>query len=296
MIINLAGFRVGIYPVAPKKEVRLRDQLLHCQTCLPAQFHLRVHFSNRPLFQEDAAALRVGFTTRQENDPCQPAWTIQYIDSRVRIKGWSDTDHTLPDWEMILDSRLSTGVLNHSGGYEISDALIFPIDQILIYYLTIWNQAVIIHGSAISFQGEACFFFGRSGTGKSTLARWCQAAGAEIIHDDKIVLRLEHEGVGVYSIPWGEYHEPRQATLTCGFTLEHGSRLVFEPWNEIDAFDQLLEHVVFYPMGREVIQRQFKTISSITRQLPLQHMRFPKNPDIVSTIRSMMPAKVTHET
>lgn len=52
----------------------------------------------------------------------------------------------------------------------------------------------ILHASAVEFEGEGIGFIGDSGTGKSTVAALCCAAGARLIADD--LLRVEPSSAG----------------------------------------------------------------------------------------------------
>jgi hypothetical protein len=48
---------------------------------------------------------------------------------------------------------------------------------------------LVLHASAVSWNGKVSAFIGRSGAGKSTMAAACAAAGAKIVTDDCLVLR-----------------------------------------------------------------------------------------------------------
>lgn len=67
------------------------------------------------------------------------------------------------------------------------------------------HDAVLIHSSVVSFQGQGYAFLGKSGTGKSTHSRlWLQQfEGAELLNDDNPALRMDASGeVHVYGTPW----------------------------------------------------------------------------------------------
>lgn len=50
---------------------------------------------------------------------------------------------------------------------------------------------LVLHASAISWNGHVTAFIGRSGAGKSTMAAACAAAGALVVTDDCLVLRRD---------------------------------------------------------------------------------------------------------
>ncbi len=55
---------------------------------------------------------------------------------------------------------------------------------------------LVLHASAISWNGVVSAFIGRSGAGKSTMAAACAAAGATVVTDDCLVLRRAADGAG----------------------------------------------------------------------------------------------------
>ena len=50
---------------------------------------------------------------------------------------------------------------------------------------------LVLHASAVSWNGSVTAFIGRSGAGKSTMAAACAAAGALVVTDDCLVLRRD---------------------------------------------------------------------------------------------------------
>lgn len=50
---------------------------------------------------------------------------------------------------------------------------------------------LVLHASAVSWDGQVVVFLGRSGAGKSTLAAACAAAGATVVSDDCLVVRRD---------------------------------------------------------------------------------------------------------
>lgn len=64
------------------------------------------------------------------------------------------------------------------------------------------------HASAVQLDGKAYLFSAPSGTGKSThTEKWCRLFGAEIINDDKPVLRRVDGKWMVYGTPWSGKHD-----------------------------------------------------------------------------------------
>ena len=74
----------------------------------------------------------------------------------------------------------------------------------------VFRNVLMLHGSALCMDGEAYIFTARSGTGKSTHARfWRETFGDRVwmINDDQPMLRIEDDKVTVFGTPWdGKHH------------------------------------------------------------------------------------------
>ncbi len=67
------------------------------------------------------------------------------------------------------------------------------------------HEAMLIHSSALVYNGKAYLFSAKSGVGKSTHTRlWKQAFGdkVKIINDDKPIVRIENNKCTVYGTPF----------------------------------------------------------------------------------------------
>lgn len=72
------------------------------------------------------------------------------------------------------------------------------------------KNVVLFHGSAVAVDGKAFIFAAKSGTGKSTHARfWREYLGDRVvmINDDKPLLKIDDNGVKVYGSPWQGKHD-----------------------------------------------------------------------------------------
>lgn len=70
-------------------------------------------------------------------------------------------------------------------------------------------DTILFHGSAISIEDSAFIFTGKSGTGKSTHARlWRQLLQekAQMVNDDKPLIKVKNGKIFVYGTPWDGKH------------------------------------------------------------------------------------------
>ena len=109
------------------------------------------------------------------------------------------------------------------------------------------ENVLLIHGSALSFNGEAVVFTAKSGTGKSTHAKlWRDVFGGRIvmINDDKPFIRIEEGSVTVWGTPWnGKHHLSSNisAPLKAIVSLKRGAVNRIDPLSPAEAFPLLME-------------------------------------------------------
>lgn len=111
----------------------------------------------------------------------------------------------------------------------------------------VWENVLLMHGSALCMDGEAYIFTAKSGTGKSTHARlWREVFGDRVwmINDDKPMLRIGETGVRVYGTPWdGKHHLSRNASakLKAIVNLTRDESNHIAPMSRADAFPVLMK-------------------------------------------------------
>jgi hypothetical protein len=130
------------------------------------------------------------------------------------------------------------------GGLPAVNPLEYPLDELLVIHRLARGEGVEVHACGVlDERGRGLLFVGHSGAGKSTLARLWQQAGAQILGDDRIILRRDATGgVRMYGTPWqGEAPPalPLSAPLSGVYFLEHGSRNELEEMERDRAIAEL---------------------------------------------------------
>jgi hypothetical protein len=90
---------------------------------------------------------------------------------------------SLREWDLWIENA----------GYE-TDPLEYPLDGLVLYYLTAINADLMIHASGVFYNGRGYLFSGMSGKGKTTMATLWDNIGAQVIHDDRLIIR-DNEGI-----------------------------------------------------------------------------------------------------
>ena len=136
---------------------------------------------------------------------------------------------------------------------------------------------VLMHGSALSMEGEGYLFTAKSGTGKSTHARrWREAFGERVamINDDKPLLRATEDGIIVYGTPWDGKH---RLSANTGVRLKAIAYLTRAKDNRIEPVGKdemlpILLQQIYRPETPKALGFTMKVIEMITENVDFYHL------------------------
>jgi hypothetical protein len=126
------------------------------------------------------------------------------------------------------------------------DPLEYPLDELLVINLLGRGRGLEVHGCGVidGADGRGYLFVGQSGAGKTTMARlWLAGHGTTILSDDRVVLRIEPDGVWMFGTPWhGEapLASPGRVLLSQLFFLQHSRHNHVEPIGPAAAAARLM--------------------------------------------------------
>ncbi len=137
--------------------------------------------------------------------------------------------------------------LNRSEGDPVPfpvDPLPYPLDGLLLYYLISKKGGLMIHGSGVITDGRGWLFSGKSGQGKTTIAKIFDGCGDRVIHDDRLVLRKGAEGWVMHSTPVYRNDEPRSEKLDHLWLISHGQANISTPVSGAEAAGLILANCI----------------------------------------------------
>lgn len=186
------------------------------------------------------------------------------------------------------------------------------------------RQLLVIHASAVEWEGELVAFLGEKGAGKSTLAAACVAAGRAALADDLVAidatgafptahwgfpqLKLFPESAALVSadhhaLPKLHPQSPKRAyrhafwshpakpyRLRCAFVLADADEESIEPMKGPLAFAQWVEHT--YVRGllgpTRSAATHFRQVMAVTRRTPLCRLSRRRSLASLSNVVSML--------
>lgn len=173
--------------------------------------------------------------------------------------------------------------------------VVYDFLQILfMQYLAHEKRGFILHASAVKEKdGRAFVFCGRSGAGKSTMAKlWFRHAPETIaLNDDRVVACCAGKKFYAYSSPWhGEFFDyidggDQRAEVAGVFFLEHAREHRLKPIPWIAAWPQL--YAASFPVfwNKELLERTAALSEAFIRSVPCYTLGFARNKSIIPFLR-----------
>jgi hypothetical protein len=169
----------------------------------------------------------------------------------------------IPEWDLYID-----------GEAESFDPFEYPLDGLILYYLTVMNGDIFIHGSAVLHQGCGYLFTGVSGSGKTTMAKLWEQGGALVIHDDRVIIRKSDGGFIMHNTPVYSDEEPRQAPLSRIFIIGHGLHNEIVALRGANALSRVMANCIQHNWSTDLIGQLTGSLYLLTRSVPVAMYRF----------------------
>lgn len=176
-----------------------------------------------------------------------------------------------------------------AGDYRISYPLEYPLDEVIVNALLAREGAVELHACGlVDRNGDGLLFAGNSGDGKTTTARLWQHDAAEILSDDRIIIRRENGGWWMYGTPWhgeAEICSASRAPLRRIFLLARGTANAVSRLSPAAAVARMLA-CTFPPFhDRDAIDSVVATLGAIARDVPVSRFAFVNDSSAVAYVR-----------
>jgi len=170
------------------------------------------------------------------------------------------------------------------GANDEMDPFEYPLDGLILYYLTVINGDIMIHASGVNNAGHGYIFSGVSGKGKSTMAKLWDNSGARVIHDDRLILRNTGNGYKMFNTPVYNNDEPRESALNKIFIIEHGKENMLMPIKGANAVTQVMSNCIQHNWGPDIIARLLGSISIMCGTIPVSKLFFKPDRSVIDLI------------
>jgi hypothetical protein len=169
-------------------------------------------------------------------------------------------------------------------GIKTADPLEYPLDGLILYYLTVMNGDIMIHASGVNHAGKGYLFSGVSGKGKTTIAGLWDNAGGKVIHDDRLILRRDGDKYMMHNTPVYINDTPSSSPLTRIFLIEHGKENNMIPVSGASAVSLMLANCIQHNWNPEIIARLMGAVSIMCSEVSVVKLTFRPDRSIIDYI------------
>ncbi|MBL4585716.1 MAG: hypothetical protein JKX84_01460 [Flavobacteriales bacterium] len=165
--------------------------------------------------------------------------------------------------------------------------LLYPLGPLVMYYLTVKYDAVMLHGSGISDNGMGRIFSGVSGKGKTTMSKLWFHAGAEVLNDDRLIIRKTKSGYEVYNTPMFYQDHPRKAPLSGIYLIYHSPENTLEKLGGATAVSLLGANLIQHGYDEKIIEHHLNFLTEMVSSVPVCSLGFVPDGSVVKMIRAL---------
>jgi hypothetical protein len=286
--LNIAGYIISIESAADGPDLVPSARFLR-NICNEnnSDIHIRVHSGdyaipkgairvfNAPLVEETNGvhvkkSERFWNVYKQHNDLYIETILPTSSISKNAVLKYSLTDK---NWELWI-----------TGDPSKADPLEYPLDGLVLYYLTVMHGDIFIHASGVEIAGKGYLFSGVSGKGKSTMAKLWENSGARVIHDDRLILRNKGAGYKMFNTPVYANDDPRSAPLNKIFIIEHGEKNKLIPVKGASGITQVMANCIQHNWDSGMIARLLGSVSIMCSAVPVIKLPFIPDRNVIDLI------------
>jgi hypothetical protein len=179
------------------------------------------------------------------------------------------------NWDLYID-----------GAGQSTDPLEYPLDGLILYYLTAMHGDIMVHASGVDHAGKGYIFSGVSGKGKTTMARLWDQAGSRVIHDDRLIIRNIEGKYLMFNTPVYKNDNPSQSVISAIFLISHGRENRIIPITGVQAVSLFLANCIQHNWNRELVERLIGSVSVLCLKIPVSQLSFKPDMEITDLIIS----------
>ncbi len=178
-------------------------------------------------------------------------------------------------WDIIVDTMDKT-----------INPIAYPLDGLLLYYITALNGDIFIHASGIEYDGRGFLFTGQSGKGKTTMARLFDEAGAAVIHDDRLIIRCINGKYIMYNTPVYEMERSNYCELERIYSIDHGSVNRSSSLGSVESLTSVMKNCIQHHWNADLIGKLTTAIQAMTEVVDIRTLEFVPDKSTVDFVRN----------
>ena len=185
----------------------------------------------------------------QDDSKENRCYGIQYMDPKqaqlIKSLFFCQKDKT----QYLYASEEDYSKLHINVNETCSEEIFLELFIVGFYSYMSMKNTLLMHASAVAYEGNGIVFTAASGIGKTTQAElWAQYKNAKILNGDKVFLKQEEDGIHAWGSPWkgsSPYACDESAKLRAIVVLEQAEENSIQKLTVLEAMQQFVPHVFF---------------------------------------------------
>lgn len=254
----------------------------------PGEAAIHVTILNDPAATPDTRRMTKLFDTG-------PTWQMHHTENgycmtvkphRHQPAIWTLT--TGPDFTRVTAHCGPNLVDTKNGRTGFPNPMTYPLDQMLLMHYLASRQGILLHAAGLLANRHAFIFAGRSGAGKTSLARRLQSQDRlRFLSDDRILVRKAGDRFMAFGTPWpgeGGIAENDGGPLQGLFFIIHGPSTRVTPISPQTALKRLLPVASIPWYDREALSGSLACCEAMIRHVPAYDLHITPEIEVVDVL------------
>lgn len=164
-------------------------------------------------------------------------------------------------------------IIYQEADYNAEWAVSGPLIEILFRNRLLFNKGLVLHASAVEYEGKGIIFSAPSETGKTTQARlWCENMGATLINNDRPAVKIIDNKAYVYGTPWSGLPSEcnnNSAQLSAIVMLEQADENSIYKLNTKEAISRLMPRCFLPYYDGGLMNIAISNLEELMRDIPV---------------------------
>lgn len=191
----------------------------------------------------------------------------------------------------VFDKRLTQGIYYYNtNGEELINPLAYPIGALLILNKLSQGKGVFLHASGIKDnEGRGYIFCGRSGIGKTTIAKlYLENKRGVVLNDDRIIVRRLNNKFYAYGGPWHTQDfrliSNEKVEINKILFLKQSRKNFVKKISPKEAFEKIIPQAYFAIWDKLAINLSFSFLNDLCQEIPCFELSFKPTEEIIDLI------------
>ncbi|MBT3209662.1 MAG: hypothetical protein HN704_05215 [Bacteroidetes bacterium] len=288
--IRIANFNILVHAIG--KNIKLfTESILNnflIETSNSYDLTLKVHAKIPSEFIESKEVFKAPYIEEisgNKKEISSHLWSIRKFKNKYIVLSSSLSSLDSPNLALCFDLKSENWNIYSDQQISKINPFEYPMLPLILYYLTLKNDAIMIHASGIKFGENGMLFSGFSGAGKSTIAKICENNSAKIIHDDRLIIRKIENKYCIFNTPVYENDYSKKVVLNNIFLIYHNKQNVSKKLMGVEAITRFMAFCIQHNYDEKIINKMLNVISDITNKIPIHELGFLPDSSVIQYLK-----------